>query len=403
MNKEDSESPSSQIYQPIYFLEPSSNLTRKYFIQSKLKKFKDKDSLHIDTEEIKTQLKSMREEALVNIKENVKELTEILNGLGIEVFYANKAKDAASYIENALKQSNLNSVCINNSSVIKEIIPKINDDVELIDTYHASYKEIEDLIHLNFWETLKIPDDQIWQSFDISKIKYQEPLNFAALIGANSVSSSDGSFFFVQHFNNISSLISQSKETIIVASLEKIVRDYEQAKFISKASGLFGLRSLLLGILSYDTDMQKLHIDELSDKFSKVSDSQNKKIHVIILDNGRSSIMEGEFSEFLHCINCRACGSVCPRSLLMQKGEYRTPRELVLLRFSGGLAKSVEEGLYNCSLCGSCELACPLGIPLPDFLQKIRNEVVKENLTPKKHITIGENVKSFGNPYGRGD
>jgi hypothetical protein len=44
-----------------------------------------------------------------------------------------------------------------------------------------------------------------------------------------------------------------------------------------------------------------------------------------------------------------------------------------------------------------------LGIPLPDFLQNIRNEVVKENLTPKKHMTIGENVKTFGNPYGRGD
>ena len=87
----------------------------------------------------------------------------------------------------------------------------------------------------------------------------------------------------------------------------------------------------------------------------------------------------------------------------MQAGEYRTPRELVLLRFSGSLARSVEEGLYNCSLCGSCELACPLGIPLPEFLQNIRNQVVKEGLTPKKHMTIGENVKTFGNPYGRGD
>ena len=87
----------------------------------------------------------------------------------------------------------------------------------------------------------------------------------------------------------------------------------------------------------------------------------------------------------------------------MQKGEFRTPRELVLLRFSGGLAKSVEEGLYNCSLCGGCEKVCPLSIPLPDFLLKIREEAVSEGLTPKKHMIIGENVKKFGNPYGRGD
>jgi L-lactate dehydrogenase complex protein LldF len=388
---------------PIHFLEPSANLAREHFINSKLRKIDDRKYSEIETEEIKKQLKSIREVTLKDLKGNVKKLTGLLKERGINTFYANTASDAASHIQKILTQSNLNSVCINNSSVIKEVISKINDDIELIDTYHASYKEIDDLIHLNFWEVPQILEDQIWQSFDISKIKYKESLNYAALIGANSVSFSDGSIFFVQHFNNISSLISQSKETIIVVSLEKIVSDYEQAKFISKASGLFGLRSLLLGILSYDTDLEKVHIDELSDKFSKVSDSSLKKIHVIILDNGRSEIMEGEFSEFLQCINCRACGSVCPRSLLMQKGEYRTPRELVLLRFSEDLAKSVEEGLYNCSLCGSCELACPLSIPLPDFLQKIRNEVVNENLTPKKHMAIRENLKTMGNPYGRGD
>jgi L-lactate dehydrogenase complex protein LldF len=124
---------------------------------------------------------------------------------------------------------------------------------------------------------------------------------------------------------------------------------------------------------------------------------------VIILDNGRSDILGSDSSEFLQCINCRACGAVCPRSLFLGEGDYRTPRELVLLRYTGSLGQTVEEGLYDCSLCGSCEKACPLGIPLPDFLQSIRNEVVKEDLTPKKHKTIGENVKNFGNPYGRGD
>jgi L-lactate utilization protein LutB len=87
----------------------------------------------------------------------------------------------------------------------------------------------------------------------------------------------------------------------------------------------------------------------------------------------------------------------------MKEGEYRTPRELVLLRFSGSLSKTVDEGLYNCSLCGSCELACPLSIPLPEYLLKIREDVVRQGLAPKKHMTISENVKKFGNPYGKGD
>jgi L-lactate utilization protein LutB len=388
---------------PIHFLEPSADLAREHFIYSKLRKLDDKDYQQIEIEEIKKQLKSIREASLKNLDTNIKNLTSFLQGKEIDTYYAKASSDAASYIQEVLTKANLKDVCINNSSVVKEILGDLPKDIKVFDTYHASQKEIEDAKHLDYWEIPKISDDHIWKSFDISKIKYRKPLEFASLIGANSVSSKDGSFFFVQHFNNISNLISQSKETILVVSLEKIVKDYEQAKYISRASGMFGLPSLLLGILSYDTEFQKIHVDELSKNFSEATGSSESNTHVIILDNGRSDLVTGEFSEFLHCINCRACGSVCPRSLFMKEGEYRTPRELVLLNFTKGVEQSVSEGLYNCSLCGSCELACPLGIPLPDFLRNIRNNAVRENLAPEKHKRIGENVKTFGNPYGRGD
>jgi L-lactate utilization protein LutB len=388
---------------PIHFLEPSANLAREHFIYSKLRKLDDKDYQQIDTEDIKKQLKSIREDALKNLDANVKNLTSFLQGKGIDTYYANTSSDAASYIQEVLTKANLKEVCINNSSVVKEIIGDLPKDVKVFDTYHASQKEIEDTKHLEIWEIPKISEDHIWKSFDISKIKYRKSLEFASLIGANSVSSKDGSFFFVQHFKNISALISQSKETILVVSLEKIVKDYEYAKYISRASGMFGLPSLLLGILSYDTEFQKVHVDELAKKFSEATGSLENNIHIIILDNGRSDLAAGEFMEFLQCINCRACGSVCPRSLFMKEGEYRTPRELVLLNFTAGVEQSVSEGLYNCSLCGNCEIVCPLGIPLPNFLRNIRNNAVKENLAPEKHMRIGENVKTFGNPYGRGD
>ncbi|UCG69441.1 MAG: lactate utilization protein [Thermoplasmata archaeon] len=388
---------------PIHFLEPSPNLVREHFIYSKLRKLDEEEGKEFDSEAIKKQLKSIREENLKNLDENVKELTTSLQGHGIEPYYAKTASEAKSYIEDVLIQSNLKDVCINNSSVVKEIISEFPEEINVFDTYFASQKGIEDEQHLEFWEIPKISEEHIWNSFDISKIKYKAPLDFAALIGVNAVSSKDGSFFFVQHFSNISSLISQSKETIFVVSLEKIVKDFEQAQFICRASGFFGLKSLLIGILSGGTNLQKIHIDELSSEFPSTSDSSRNKIHVVILDNGREDLLGSEYSEFLNCINCRACGSVCPRSLFLQEGEYRTPRELVLLNFSSGVAKSVSEGLYDCSLCGSCELACPLSIPLPDFLLKIRNLAVQENLAPKKHMAISENLRNTGNPYGRGD
>ncbi len=155
--------------------------------------------------------------------------------------------------------------------------------------------------------------------------------------------------------------------------------------------------------MSNETKYRQILTDRIAEEFEKVEKLNLDDIHVILLDNGRKEILGGEFKEFLHCINCRACGAVCPRSLFGEGEEYRTPRELVLLRFTGGLKETVDEGLYNCSLCGGCKIACPLSIPLPDFLQRIRQEIVEDELVPEKHLMLGENIKNFGNPYGKGD
>src|SRR5206468_3587637 len=36
------------------------------------------------------------------------------------------------------------------------------------------------------------------------------------------------------------------------------------------------------------------------------------EVHVVVLDNGRSEILQGEFRSILQCIRCGACQNVCP-------------------------------------------------------------------------------------------
>ncbi len=388
---------------PVYFLEPSSDLTREHFIQVKIKELEEGKYQQIELEEIKKKLKSIREGNMASLSENIKNLQNLLNKKGIKSFYAKTAKDAADYIGNILNESKLKTICINNSSVIRETISEIDENVDIVDTYNANYKEAEDVIPLKYWELSVPSESQIWNSFEVSGLRNREAFNFLALLGVNAASSKDGSLFFVQHFRNIKNLVEMAKETIFVISLEKIVKDFEEGIFISKSSGLFGVKNILLGIMSNETKYRQILADRISEEFEKVEKLSVDNIHVILLDNGRKEILEGEFKEFLHCINCRACGAVCPRSLFGEGEEYRTPRELVLLRFTGGLKKTVDEGLYNCSLCGGCKIACPLSIPLPDFLQRIRQEIVEDELVPEKHLMLGENIKNFGNPYGKGD
>lgn len=388
---------------PIHFLEPTSDLTREHFIQVKIKELEEGKYQQIEVEEIKKKLKSIREENIANISENIGKFQDLLKKRGIKSFYAKTAKDAADYIENILQESKLNTICINNSSVIRETISEMDENLDIVDTYNANYKEAEDTTPFKHWE-LSIPSEsQIWNSFEVSDLRYKEGYKFLALLGVNAASSKDGSLFFVQHFRNIKNLVELAKKTIFVISLEKIVKDFEQGIFISKSAGLFGVKSILLGIMSNETKYRQISADQITDEFEKVEELNMDNIHVILLDNGRKEMLEGEFKEFLHCINCRACGAVCPRSLFGEGEEYRTPRELIQLQFTKGLQKTVEEGLYDCSLCGGCEISCPLSIPLPDFLQKIRDQTVKGGFLPEKHLILGENVKNFGNPYGKGD
>ncbi len=400
-----STTPSRQSYAslPIHFLEPSSNLVREHVISARLKNLEDKKYEQIDTEEIKNRLKSTREENVANNAENVKRFRNLLQKKGIKSFYAETANDAAKYIEDVLHESKLNTICINNSTVVREALQEIGEGFEIVDTYNASYREKEELTPINYWELPESLESQIWNSFDIFGFKYKESHNFAALLGINAASSKEGSLFFVQHFRNIKNLMEMAKVRIFLISIEKIVGDFAQGLLISKSAGLFGIKSILLGIPLGKTKYKEMSMEQITDKFEKVGRSNTENDHVIILDNGRKDLLDSEFQEFLQCINCRACGSVCPRSLFGREEEYHTPRELVLLRFTGGLKKTVDQGLYNCSLCGGCKNACPLSIPLPDFLQKIRGEAAKNGLVPKRHLTLGENVKNFGNPYGRGE
>ena len=388
---------------PIYFLEPTNELMRKHIINSRLRKREEDRYQHIELEEFKKKLKSIREENVRDMEKNVEKIQILLKEKGIKSYYAENTKDAARYIKDTLNKSKISTICINNSSVVREVIPEIDDDLEIMDTYNPKSREIENTDSLKYWELPELVEESLWNSFDIIESKYKDKYGFANLFGVNAISSEDGSIFFVQHFDNISEFLKSAKKTILVIGIEKIVKDREQALFISKSAALFGLKSIILGILSKGTKFQKISIDEAKAKFKKDEELGVSNIHVIILDNGRKELLKSEFEEFLHCINCRACGSVCPRSLLTKEEEFITPRELIYLRITKGLKETVDHGLYNCSLCGGCKIACPLSIPLPDFLKNIRAQVVEESLVPKKHLTLGKNVKIFGNPYGKGD
>jgi L-lactate dehydrogenase complex protein LldF len=101
------------------------------------------------------------------------------------------------------------------------------------------------------------------------------------------------------------------------------------------------------------------------------------EVHVVIVDNGRSSILGTEFTEMLACVRCGACLNACPVYAVTGGHAYGWvypgPMGAVLTPL---LARSGAAGeLPNASsLCGACWEACPVGIPLQDMLLALRRE-----------------------------
>jgi len=100
--------------------------------------------------------------------------------------------------------------------------------------------------------------------------------------------------------------------------------------------------------------------------------------HVIFLDNRRTEVLASDCREILRCIRCGACLNVCP--VYRQSGghAYRSvypgPVGAVLSPLlAGGAFPDLADLPKASSLCGACNDVCPVNIPIPDLLLRLRD------------------------------
>ncbi|MBV8659228.1 MAG: iron-sulfur cluster-binding protein [Burkholderiales bacterium] len=107
-------------------------------------------------------------------------------------------------------------------------------------------------------------------------------------------------------------------------------------------------------------------------------------MHVVLLDNGRAELLADEkLRPMLRCIRCGACMNHCP--VYQSIGGhpygwvYPGPMGSVLTPHFLGLEAAPD--LPNAAtLCGQCEVACPVKIPLPDMLRTLRERQVEAQI-----------------------
>jgi L-lactate dehydrogenase complex protein LldF len=110
-----------------------------------------------------------------------------------------------------------------------------------------------------------------------------------------------------------------------------------------------------------------------------------EELHVVLLDNGRTRILESEYAEMLTCIRCGACMNACP--VYKQIGGhaygsvYPGPMGSVLSPLFQGFDLYADLP-HASSLCGACREVCPVRIDLPELLLHLRRDTVRAGHRP---------------------
>ena len=107
-----------------------------------------------------------------------------------------------------------------------------------------------------------------------------------------------------------------------------------------------------------------------------------QEVHVVLIDNGRTQLYEGECAEILGCIRCGACMNVCPVYTSIGGHAYGDT-------YPGPVGAVVTPGLrgldawadlpHASSLCGACREVCPVRLDIPRMLLTLRHATTRQH------------------------
>ncbi len=243
--------------------------------------------------------------------------------------------------------------------------------------------------------------------------------DFVGLLGISAISAEDGSVVMLQHTSNIGVLFGKAADVILVAGLDKIVRNLGDASFQTRCTAVFGAEALPLAGAASNGER---------DGFEKIlagmpPGKAARRIRLILLDNGRIDLIGSEFRDLFLCIGCRACDASCPAC---RSGKPLSPRDIAsnlkkYLRqvgpglldgeaepFPDGSAEAPaggrigEDAVWACTTCGACLEVCPLGLRHTDAIIALRRNLAMIATSSRSARAIRGPIRSVelkGHPW----
>ena len=194
--------------------------------------------------------------------------------------------------------------------------------------------------------------------------------------GANFVVAETGSTLIVTNEGNGRMVTTLPRVHVAITGIEKVVPTLEDATTLLRLLPRHATGQTITNYISVTTGPRRDGDGDGPQHF-----------HIILLDGGRSKLLGTELHDMLRCIRCGACMNHCP--VYQSVGGhaygwvYPGPMGSVLTPSYVGLENARD--LPNAAtLCNQCGVVCPVKIPLPDLLRKLRERQFAQGLKPRR-------------------
>ncbi|MGH9607894.1 MAG: LutB/LldF family L-lactate oxidation iron-sulfur protein [Terracidiphilus sp.] len=189
-----------------------------------------------------------------------------------------------------------------------------------------------------------------------------------AIGGANFLIAETGGVTVVESEGNGRMCLTLPRTLIVLAGIEKVLPRFEDLE-------------VMLQVLARSATGERMN--PYTSLWNGITPGDGpERLHVVLLDNGRSRILAGQTErQTLRCIRCAACMNTCP--VYRQTGGhaygsvYPGPIGAILTPQLQELhhAQSLP---YASSLCGACYEVCPVKINIPEVLIELRAQVTEQ-------------------------
>lgn len=358
-------------------------------VAKRLRAFPDASEL----EQLRDQGEAVRDHALAHLPDLLQELERNCAANGIRVHWAETCDQANHTVLDILRRRDVDMLIKGKSMVSEELginafleaqgIQVVETDLgELIvqlaeerpfhliaPAIHKDRKQIGELFKARFPDLPYSEDAEQLTAAARRILREKFRAAAAGLTGVNFAVAETGTLALVENEGNGRMCTSVPPVHIAVMGIEKVIARLDQLPPL-----------LTLLIRSATGQPVTTYVNMITGPRRSGELDGPEEVHLILLDNGRSRILaDPELRATLRCIRCGACMNHCPVYVRLGGHAYGTAYQgpigsilepqLQGLAAAGGLADAS-------SLCGACAEVCPVRIPIPGLLNRLRAEGV---------------------------